>query len=313
MQKQDDKVAINRQRLSVADEKTTTGLSYMAGQENLDEAEILFRDALAIRAAIHQDDHPDVLASIHHLALSLSCHSDTSVDKWIEANTLFEDCLRRRQRITSEDALLDTLNLKRDYGNFLIKQRKIHQGEQLLNECYEGYRQAVGENDPMTVKVMRDLVHFYSVVVPERIHEAEKIQEDIFVHSEEVLGELDPVTLKEMHVLASIYATQSKNDQALSLYTECLEKRKQVLGVNDPATLQTMYAAAVLQHTGTKDWKAAETLYVMCMNSRRDVLGDTHRDTLHTMLNLAALYKQMVRTRTLIYPHHLSIHVYPPI
>ena len=292
MQKQDNEVE-KSQRLRLANEKTE--LLYMERQENLTETESLFRDALAIRVAIHEDEnHPEVVESMLNLAVFLSSQSDDDV-KWMEANALFGDCLKRRQSITSGDALLDTLNIKRDYGNFLIKQRRIYQGEQLLNESYQGYRDGGGKDNPVTFKIMSDLVNFYRVVVPERIHEAEKMQEDVFVHSEEVLGELHADTLKEMHVLASIYAAQSKNEPALSLYTECLEKRTKVLGIHDPLTLLTMYDLALLQHAGRKDLAAAESLYVSCMNGQQRVLGDTHRDTLQTMSNLASLYKQMVR------------------
>ena len=282
-------------RLRDAEEKTTLGLLHMTRNEYLNESESLFRDALAIRAAIHQNDaHPDILASMHNLAVLLSRCDDS---KWTEANTLFEDCLRRKQRLTSsKEGLLDTLNTKHEYGNFLIlKQRRIYQGEQLLNETYQGYRDLFGDdNHPLTVQIKRDLVHFYRMVVSTRIQEAEKMQEDLFVHSEEVKGELHVDTLNDMHILALIYAAQSKNEQALELYNECLEKRKKVLGINDPATLQTMYELALLQHMGTKELDTAKSLYVTCMNGQQLVLGDTHSDTLQTMTNLAALYKQLV-------------------
>ena len=303
-------------RLRDAEEKTTLGLLHMTRKEYLNESENLFRDALVIRAAIHQDDaHPDILASMHNLAVLLSRCDDS---KWTEANTLFEDCLRRKQRLTSskeglldtlktKEGLLDILKTKHEYGNFLIlKQRRIYQGEQLLNECHQGYRDLFDDdNHPLTVQIKRDLVHFYRMVVPTRIQEAEKIQEDLFVHSEEVKGELHVDTLNDMHILASIYATQSKSEQALVLYTECLEKRKKVLGVNDPTTLQTMYDLALLQHVGTNELDTAKSLYVTCMNGQQRVLGDTHSDTLQTMTNLAALYKQLVCVYLSFVPTHL--------
>ena len=116
-------------------------------------------------------------------------------------------------------------------------------------------------------------------------------QPPTLIKTEDGRGEWDPLTLHEMHVLADMYAAQAaKRPQAVVLFTECLQKRRQVLGAPHPATLATAHALARTHHA-MGDHAAAEPLFEECAAGRRAALGCDHTDTVASVVGLATTKK----------------------
>jgi hypothetical protein len=92
-----------------------------------------------------------------------------------------------------------------------------------------------------------------------------------------------------MHALASISHIKGEYDRALTLFEECLAKRKCVLGDDHPDTLDSLNnVAESLKHMGQYD--RALPLLQLCLAKRRCALGEDHLDTLESFNNLAGLF-----------------------
>ena len=92
-----------------------------------------------------------------------------------------------------------------------------------------------------------------------------------------------------MHNLAKLYHNRGRDDEAQSLFEDCLARRMQVLGDAHPAVLSSINNLAILLNR-RGDYKGAQALYDDCFSKRKDRLGEDHPDTLAAMHNLASVF-----------------------
>jgi eukaryotic-like serine/threonine-protein kinase len=158
---------------------------------------------------------------------------------------------------------------------------------QQLERALEVYRQALGANNPKTLKAMGSLgtTAYREAKYPE----AEALFKQALQSQRRILGPEHPDTLTSLNGLAAVYSDQGKWAQSETLDEETLEVRRRVLGSEHPDTLRSMNNLAVDFRSQGK-YAQAEALLSQTVEIRRRVLGAEHPATLRSMNNLANVY-----------------------
>ncbi len=103
-----------------------------------------------------------------------------------------------------------------------------------------------------------------------------------------ILGEDHPQTLTALSNLASTFNALGKNEDALGLQKQILEKSGEILGENHPNTLTAMHNLAWTCNMLGK-YEDALKLQKLVLEKSIVVLGENHPDTLLAMNNLAEI------------------------
>ena len=84
----------------------------------------------------------------------------TKQKQYNEAETLFDEALKGRQRELGEDHP-DTLESKNDLAVLYKEQARYNEAESLLLESLEGRRKVLGEEHPDTLGSLNNLIELY--------------------------------------------------------------------------------------------------------------------------------------------------------
>jgi tetratricopeptide (TPR) repeat protein len=89
-----------------------------------------------------------------------------------------------------------------------------------------------------------------------------------------------------MNNLASAYRGAGKVEQALPLFEECLQLKREVLGAEHPDTLLTMNTLGIAYRDAER-LEQALAMHTETLQLRRNKLGDNHPDTILALRVLA--------------------------
>jgi tetratricopeptide (TPR) repeat protein len=247
-------------------------------QGSYKSAETLLRLMWDIRTRILGDEHPDTLASINNLAITLKDQGDYAGARKLEEQVL------ELQRKTLGDKHPSTLNTMNNLANTLSDQGDYAGARKLKEQVLEVRRKVLGDEHPDTLETMSNLANTLSDQGD--YDEARRLQEQVFGIFQKVLGDEHPHTLLIKSNLANTFYYQGDYTRARILQEQVLEVMRKVLGDEHPGTLLTMNNLAV-ELFSLGDYAGARNLQEHLFKIYKKVLGDEHPDTLLTMNNLA--------------------------
>jgi tetratricopeptide (TPR) repeat protein len=267
------------------EERATSALQNQLGlllknQGKLDEAGVLFREALEAKRATLDDRHPGTLASMNNLGRLL--HNQGKLD---EAGVLLREALEAR-RATLGDRHPSTLGSMNNLGSLLQNQGKLDEAGVLLREALEARRATLGDRHPDTlisINNLGGLLHAQG-----KLDEAGVLFREALEASRATLGDRHPHTLGSISNLGSLLQDQGKLDEAGVLLREALEAHRATLGDRHLGTLRSINnLGMLLKAQGKLD--EAGVLLREALEAHRATLGDRHPSTLISIAFLGRL------------------------
>jgi CHAT domain-containing protein/tetratricopeptide (TPR) repeat protein len=288
------------------------------------EAEELYKRALAIRAQVLGESHPDVAYALNNLALVYwtqgryseaeglykralailekalgANHADVgwtvndlalvyrAQGKYSEAEELFERALVIREKAlgSSHPNVGKTLN---NLANVLRDQGKYSQAEELYNRALVIREKAFGASHPDVARP--SLIWHCFIIGKADMERRRRSTSDALAIRAQVLGESHPDVGDVLDNLALVYWTQGRNSEAEGLYKRALAIRERALGENHPdVALSLNDLGLVYRNQGRYD--EAERLYKRALAIREKALGANHRQVGQSLNNLGNLYR----------------------
>src|SRR5215831_1257629 len=156
--------------------------------------------------------------------------------------------------------------------------------ESLFERALDIQRQALGPEDPDTLKTKRELGWIWSEIG--RHSEAEKLLRQTWEIQRQKLGPKHPDTLATMNALGWTLTREGRFSDAGVLLTQTVNLDRDALGPENPETLRAMGNLAI-NASGEGHFAQAETLQKQVLEIQRRVLGSEHPSVLVSMNNLA--------------------------
>lgn len=237
--------------LRVAEDLDQLGL-VLVDAGSLVRADSAHQAAITLRRHLLDPDHPDMIASLHHLAALRERQTE-----YVEAERLQREVLERRRRLYPgghpdvASALQNLIRVLQIQGGFA-------EAESLSVEAHAMLRSWLGADHPMTLKSVSDL----ATVKYDRgdLPGAEAGFRDALAGWERSLGRDNPTTLAALNDLGAVLRYQRRYAEAEPLFREVLTLRRRRLGDAHPdVAASSANLAELLREKG--DLAAAEAAY----------------------------------------------------
>ena len=271
---------------------TLTSLSNLASTYfNLGEyikAQKLHEKVYALLGSILGEEHPNTLATLKNLVLTLekmmSTNSD-SVNIWSLMN-LEEKVYNLQVRILGDehpDTLTKLADIYEKYSNY-------KKALELREKVYVTRSHILGEEHTSTLTSLNRLAITYYY-----LHEYKKacqLFEKAYALRVRILGEEHPVTLTLLDNLASAYGSLGIHKKALELKEKVYTLRVRILGEEHPDALTSLYSLITAYSVRGDHLKALELnekAYNLCVNT----FGEENPKTLADLDHLANSYEKI--------------------
>jgi tetratricopeptide (TPR) repeat protein len=151
------------------------------------EAEILYREVLAVRRRVQGPEHPRTLAMAMNLAASLDDQG-----KYVEAETMYRDMLVVQRRVLGPEHP-HTLTTAGNLASSLYRQGKYVENETMNRDVLAVRQRVLGPEHPETLRTAGNLAN--ALNSQGKHIEAERMFHDVLVVQRRVLGPEHPDTL----------------------------------------------------------------------------------------------------------------------
>jgi tetratricopeptide (TPR) repeat protein len=280
-------------------------------QGKYEQAEPLFKQALAIREQRLGVDHPDTATALDNLALLYYTQG-----KYGQAEPLFKQALAIREQRLGVDHP-DTAESLNSLASLYLIQEKYEQAEPLFKQALAIREQRLGVDHSDTARSLNHLAALYND--QGKYEQAEPLYTRALAIQEK-LESGDRGTVTTLNNLASFYRERGRYEQAMSLYQRALAIQKQRLGTELPHIVATLDTHAILDTATILDnlallyddvgaYGEAEQLYQQSLSIYEQRLGSEHPDTVIALNNLALFYQEQGKYKQaeLLYRRLLSI------
>jgi tetratricopeptide (TPR) repeat protein len=213
---------------------------YYRSQGRYEEAEPLYRDALAMKKRLLGEAHPDVATSLNNLALLYD-----SQGRYEEAEPLYLDALAMKKRLLGEahpDVATSLNNLALLYDS----QGRYEEAEPLYLDALAMKKRLLGEAHPAVATSLNNLAALYDS--QGRYEEAEPLYLDALAMSKRLLGEAHPAVATSLNNLAALYRSQGRYEEAEPLYRDALAMKKRLLGEAHPDVASSLFNLGALRY-----------------------------------------------------------------
>lgn len=248
-----------------------------------DQADAMFKAALALRTRLYGTEHPQVAAS--HLDLAGVLLDRGKLD---EAESLVRKALSMRRRFLG-NAHPDVATSLNNLAAVLMARSKLAEAESALRESLVISRAHFGDTHP---EVATSLNNLGSVLREQgRLPEAEEAVRQALAMRKSLLPSQHPDLSNSINTLAGLLLTQGKLGEAETLFRDDLASRKKLLGNEHPEVANALNnLAGVRFHQGAIE--DAETLHREALAMQRKLLGDEHPDIAGSLNNLGLVLRE---------------------
>ncbi|KAJ3127206.1 Kinesin light chain 3 [Nowakowskiella sp. JEL0407] len=221
---------------------------------------------------------------IHSLARLYS--NQGQLDK---AEPLFEDCLKRRTALLSEEHK-STLTTLHYYAALSMKQGKFEKSKILNQMCLALRSTNFGEYHLDTLMTMMNLAALHDQLGEFNL--AEELYKKCLVVAKMRLGPSHYDTLRLTNAIATLCINQGRYFEAKQYYEECLNNQIVALGEDHLDTISTFNNLATL-YERMGNMEVARVMYADCFNRLTRILGPTNPNTMAAYQNMTNLSKRI--------------------
>lgn len=217
------------ERFSEATISILAGLAIsLLGQQKIDEAEKIQRQALELCSESMGSESPVTLSVMNSLAIVL-----TSQRKNEEAQQLCREVLGMEDRLRKSSYHPGLLDAMSNLAHTFFDQGGFEEGEQMLREVLDHTRTKLGQEHPRTIECMSAVA--IAVAGQDRHGEAALMLKETWELSNKVHGPEHPYTIRRIYSLALVYLDQGEDIiEAERLLKQVLELGEETMGPEDP-------------------------------------------------------------------------------
>ncbi|MHC4942273.1 MAG: tetratricopeptide repeat protein [Planctomycetota bacterium] len=179
-------------------------------------------------------------------------------------------------------------SLRKTIGKTYLDLGLYEKAEAQLKTAFDTYCDALGEEDPKTLRVQVNIGWLFKR--QGRLSEAESLVRNTVENLRRILGEEHQLTLSAAHLLATVLCEQGDSAEAESLARETLDSQRRLLTEEHRDTLNTMVCLGVVLFRQGKYDEAESTLRKAVQIQQR-FLGEEHPETLMSLNNLSIMLK----------------------
>ncbi|MEP7342358.1 MAG: serine/threonine-protein kinase [Acidobacteriota bacterium] len=247
-----------------------------------DRAQPLLEEALKLRRQVLGLEHPDVAASLNHLAGVANLNGD-----YAGSESLHREALAMRRKLFGKEHQ-DVAESLDNLGALLVDRGNLAEAEALLREALLQRRKLLGEEHKDVAESLTSLGRLLSD--SGKFNEAESVYRQVLGMRRKLFGAGHPLVALSLNNLAAMLEVQGDYKGAETLYREALAMRRKLLGEEHPDVIVSLAnLASALQDLG--EYAEAEQLYRRVLTLRRKLFGEEHPKVTLTMNNLATLLR----------------------
>ena len=244
-------------------------------QGNFDDAEILLKSNMQIRARKVGFQHPDTLQSIENLA---NCFRNQG--QFLRAEHHFLQVLSKTKKPWP--------TLRNNFAILLSELGRCEEAQDMFEELVKERTRQLGSRHVDTLSTSHNLAAL--LCDQAKYDQAEPIAAKTLQRKIEVLGSDHPDVFCTTKVLANIYVSRNELDKAENLLLKALGDSRSVLGPSHPDTVSLMDGLAVVQ-TKMNDLERAKITAHKALHLSTMRYGCSHPYTLEIVQNLAFVYQ----------------------
>ncbi len=252
-------------------------------QGRYEEAEALYKEALALSEKTLGPNHPIVVTILNSLATLYR-----NQGQYAKAEVLYQQALALSEKTLGSDdtAAVTILN---SLGILYRNQMRYEEAEALFQRAL-----ALSEKSPaldsITVSTLNSLATLYRN--QGQYAKAEALYQQALALSEKTLGPNHPIVVPIFLNLARIYQEQKQHTKAEALYKEALALSEKVLGPDHPTVVTILFTLARM-YRNQERFAEAEALYQQALALSEKKLEP--RTTIRILKEYTALLRKMDR------------------
>ena len=255
--------------LHLAHSLNELGILY-SQQEKHNQAEPLFKQALALGQELLGEHHPDISSSLNNLA-----ELYRNQRRYEEAEPLFKQALAIRQKLLG-DHHSDVPRILNNLAKMYSSQRRYEEVEPLLKQALAVRQKLLGDHHSDVASSLINLAEFYGR--QRRYEEAEPLLKQALAIRQKLLGDHHSDVASSLTNLAILYSSQERYEEAESLHKQALAMKQRLLGDHHPDVANKLFNLADLYHTMERN---SESLHLMhrAISIYKQTLGSNHPTT----------------------------------
>ncbi len=254
---------------------------YLDNHAQYAEAELLFKQAIAIGERVLGPEHPTLAIRLNNLANLYLNHG-----KYTEAEPLYQRAIAIDEKASGPEhpTLAARLN---NLATLYTKQGKYTEAESLYRRAIAIDKQALGPEHPHLAKDLNNLATLYTN--QGKYTEAEPLYRRAIAIGEQKLGPEHPTLATRLNNLALLYWNQGKYTEAEPLYQQAIAIDEKALGLEHPHLARDLDNLALLYWNQGK-YTEAEPLFKRAIAIHEKALRPEHPNLAIRLNNLASLY-----------------------
>jgi tetratricopeptide (TPR) repeat protein len=223
-------IEIRRRELEPEHPETLASMASLVLSLHYDEALPLAQETLALRKKVLGPDHPDTLESMGDLGHVYFC-----AGRYEEAASTLEETVKRQKAVLGPDHI-ETLGTMVGLAGVYAMQGRSERMVSLDKEVLSSPTAKQYPDDPAFLAASRDIGTVYWSGI--RKDEARAIWEEILPRQRARWGSDHPMTLLTIEKLAIEYRRIHRHADAIALLKQLFEAKKAKYGPNDEETLE---------------------------------------------------------------------------
>jgi eukaryotic-like serine/threonine-protein kinase len=247
-------------------------------------AEVLFREALAIRRSLLGDVHPSVITTLDMLAKVLCDRRQLQ-----ESEKTYREALEIRRKVFGSEHPEVARSLT-NLASVLRESGKLDEAEQMLREALAMQRKLLGD---VSVDTATSLQYLGGILERQtKMPEAEAVYREALEVRRKLYSADNPYTATLLSDLARALLTQGKHAEAVSLYREALAMRRKTHGETH-RSVEVALANLARSLEAQGKLAEAEAAWREELAVERKLSGDEHPFVANSLVSLgSALQRQ---------------------
>ena len=243
-------------------------------------AELLFRQALAIREKLLGKKHPFTVSTLANIAETLSNEGNYS-----EAEQLFRKALNINEKMLGKENS-QTATILNNLAKVLLGKGNYEEAELLFRKALVIKEDIFGKDNLNTTTILTNLAELLSQ--KGNYKDAIMLFERVLSIRRKIDGEIHPDIAVPLNNLASVYYKIGHYTQAENLFRKALVIKEKMFGKDHPKTVNILNNLAEILNE-KREYEDAEKLFRRCLIINVKALGEDNILSATILNNLAKL------------------------
>lgn len=254
----------------VATASQVLGSILLATGSSLEEARIMFKNAIDIKIKTFGQYHYEVCSCCNDYALVL-----LKLNRYSDALEIFQDAYKVQRRLFG-DLHPDIATTIHNQASVLLEMGDLESAEKLYLESLAMKRELFGFEHPLVATALHNIAGLYQLM--EKLDSAYKLYMEALSIRINTFGEIHESVAETENNLGLLSYAQSRFSDAIDEFERALAIKRRIYDKGHISLAGTLNNLATVYYS-IQDFTEAETLYAECLLIREASLGADHPDT----------------------------------